>query len=52
MQRDAETGEEPTRTSAWKKTRYSDKKMKWVDKASEEAYVSFSMNSNLLIIKT
>ncbi|KAH6764889.1 hypothetical protein C2S51_016138, partial [Perilla frutescens var. frutescens] len=37
-ERDIETGQEPTRTSTWKKTRYGNKKKDWVDQASKETY--------------
>ncbi|GFQ07740.1 hypothetical protein PHJA_002918000 [Phtheirospermum japonicum] len=33
-----ETGQEPTRTSTWMKTRFSNKKKDWIDDASREAY--------------
>ncbi|CAA0827401.1 Unknown protein [Striga hermonthica] len=35
---DIETGKEPTRTSTWKKTRFSNNKNDWVDDASREVY--------------
>ncbi|GFP79089.1 hypothetical protein PHJA_000052400 [Phtheirospermum japonicum] len=37
-ERDQETGQEPTRTSTWMKTRFSNKKKDWIDDASREAY--------------
>ncbi|GFP94268.1 hypothetical protein PHJA_001571300 [Phtheirospermum japonicum] len=37
-ERDPETGQEPTRTSTWMKTRFSNKKKDWIDDASREAY--------------
>ncbi|GFP82632.1 hypothetical protein PHJA_000406300 [Phtheirospermum japonicum] len=37
-ERDLETGQEPTRTSTWMKTRFSNKKKDWIDDASREAY--------------
>ncbi|GFP90199.1 hypothetical protein PHJA_001163800 [Phtheirospermum japonicum] len=38
-ERDPETGQEPTRTSTWMKTQFSNKKKDWIDDASREAYV-------------
>ncbi|CAA0828029.1 Unknown protein [Striga hermonthica] len=37
-ERDPVTHEEPSRTSTWRKTRYSNKKKEWVDESSREVY--------------
>ncbi|XP_057769775.1 uncharacterized protein LOC130989721 [Salvia miltiorrhiza] len=37
-ERDNETGEEPSRTTAWRLSRYSNAKKGWIDEASKEVY--------------
>ncbi|XP_057766583.1 uncharacterized protein LOC130987035 [Salvia miltiorrhiza] len=38
-ERDNETGEEPSRTTTWRLSRYSNTKKNWIDEASKEVYV-------------
>ncbi|XP_057783736.1 uncharacterized protein LOC131001382 isoform X1 [Salvia miltiorrhiza] len=40
-ERDNETREEPSRTTAWRLSRYSNTKKDWIDEASKEVYDEF-----------
>ncbi|XP_057780082.1 uncharacterized protein LOC130998688 [Salvia miltiorrhiza] len=46
-ERDPETGEEPTRTAASRKSRYNNEKKQWVDDASKEVYEKLIMCQSL-----
>ncbi|XP_057795340.1 uncharacterized protein LOC131011583 [Salvia miltiorrhiza] len=47
FKRDPETGEEPTRTAAWRKSRYNNEKKEWVDDTSKEVYEKLIMRQSL-----